>query len=186
MPPPSSNDELDVAALFEAYSGFAWRVLRRHGVAERHLEDACQEVFLVAHRRRGDFEGRSEVRTWLYGIALRVGLNFRRTARRTRETASDDLPEPVLAATQLEALERKQLAALIEAALDELPENKREVFALYEIEGMTMAEVARTLRVPENTALYRLYGARGEIKAYVERRLRPGRSPKLAAGGGHG
>lgn len=173
--------------MFEAYSAFAWRVLKRHGVAERHLEDACQEVFLVAHRRRDDFEGRSDVRTWLYGIALRVALNVRRKARRTRETAAEELPEPVLAATQLEALERKQLAALVEAALGELPENKREVFALYEIEGMSMAEVARTLRVPENTALYRLYGAREEIKARVERRLRPARGPRLAAGGGgHG
>jgi RNA polymerase sigma-70 factor (ECF subfamily) len=184
--PSSFNEQLDVAALFEAYSAFAWRVLKRHGVAERQLEDACQEVFLVAHRRRDDFEGRADVRTWLYGIALRVALNFRRKARRARETLGEAPPEPVLEATQPDDLDRKQLAALIEAALGELSESKREVFALYEIEDMTMAEVARTLGVPENTALYRLYGAREGIKAYVERMLRPGRSPKLAAGGDHG
>lgn len=184
--PPSSHAELDVAALFEAYSAFVWRALKRHGVAERHLEDACQEVFLVAHRRRDEFEGRSQVRSWLYGIALRVALGFKRKARRTRETLGEEPPELAEEPSQPQELERKQLAALIEAALRALPENKREVFALYEIEGMTMAEVARALGVPENTALYRLYGAREEVKACVERRLRPGRGARLATGGAHG
>jgi RNA polymerase sigma-70 factor, ECF subfamily len=183
--PPRSDEELDVAVLFEAYSAFVWRALKRHAVAERHLEDACQEVFLVAHRRRDEFEGRSQVRSWLYGIAVRVALGFKRKARRTRETLDEQPPEPAQEATQPDDLERKQLAALVEAALKELPEPKREVFALYEIEGMTMADVARTLGVPENTALYRLYGAREQVKAYVERRLRPRRAPRLAAGGGH-
>jgi RNA polymerase sigma-70 factor (ECF subfamily) len=182
--PPSSNAELDVALLFEAYSAFVWRVLKRHGVAERQLEDACQEVFLVVHQRRDEFEGRSQLRSWLYGIALRVALNFKRKARRKRETLGEEPPEIAHEATQADDLERKRLAALIDAALRELPDSKREVFALYEIEGMTMAEIARTLRVPENTALYRLYGAREQVKAYVERRLRPG--ARLAVGGTHG
>lgn len=180
----SFSQPLDVARAFEVHAAFVWRVLKRHGVAERHLEDACQEVFLVAHRRRGTFEGRAEVRTWLYEIAVRVALGFKRKARRTREELGQELPEPVLEATQSDDVQRKQLALLIEAALGELDAKKREVFALYEIEGMTMAEVAHALGVPENTALYRLYGAREQVKAYVERRLRP--ALKLAAGGsGH-
>ena len=63
-----------------------WRALQRHGVPERELADACQEVFLVVHRREAIFEGRSSVRSWLYGIALRVA--WRNGARRTRGTSS--------------------------------------------------------------------------------------------------
>ena len=54
---------------FDAHVAFVWRVLRRHGVPERELEDGCQEVFVVVHRKVAEFEGRSSVRTWIYGIA---------------------------------------------------------------------------------------------------------------------
>lgn len=160
-----------------------WRVLARHGVRERELEDACQEVFLVVHARLGDFEGRSSLRTWLYGIAVRVALNFRRKLGRRHEELEAVPPEGQSEADQLELAARRETLSLIERALAELDPDKREVFALYELEGMTMAEVATTLDVPENTALYRLYAARDELRARLrQHELRTRARPARAAG----
>ncbi|MGE3634951.1 MAG: RNA polymerase sigma factor, partial [Sandaracinaceae bacterium] len=68
--------------IYDACFDFVWRSARRMGVAEAHADDVVQEVFLVAHRRLADFEGRSSVRTWLFGILLRVVSDHRRTLRR--------------------------------------------------------------------------------------------------------
>jgi RNA polymerase sigma-70 factor (ECF subfamily) len=156
---------------------FVWRALARHGVRAAELEDACQEVFLVVHARLGEFEGRSSLRTWVYGIALRVALAFRRKAARSRVQSEENPPEQTFEADQLVLVEQRQTLSLIEQAVAQLSESKREVFALYELEGMTMAEVAVTLALPENTALYRLYAARSEIRAFLERHEKSARSP---------
>lgn len=172
MEPPSAVTAPSASqafrALFEAHAAFVWRVLRRHGVPDRDLEDACQEVFLVVYKRREDFEGRSALRSWVYGIAARVGLAWRRKAYRQKESLVDG-PEQSITPSQHEQAEQQQLLALIEQALSKLSPDKREVFALYELEGMTMNEVAAALSVPENTALYRFYGARDEVRSFLER-----------------
>lgn len=163
-------------ALFDEQSAFVWRVLARHGVHERDREDACQEVFLVVHARAAQFEGRSALRTWLYGIAVRTALNFRRKSARRREELEACPPERESPADQHEHAARRQNLELLERALNQLDPGRREVFALYELEGMTMADAASSLGIPQNTALYRLYAAREEIQAFLrqhELRARP-------------
>lgn len=156
--------------LFDAHAAFVWRVLRRHGVPLRELDDACQEVFLVVFRRLPEFEGRSSLRTWIYGIAVRVAIALRRRAFMRRELLSSDTPEAWTSEGPGEAYAEREAQRLLDAALRALPRPKREVFVLYELEGMTIAETASALGVAENTALYRLYGARKEIATWVRRR----------------
>ncbi|MEW6431774.1 MAG: sigma-70 family RNA polymerase sigma factor [Myxococcota bacterium] len=69
-----------------------WRLLRRLGVAPSHLDDATHDVFVVAWRRLGEFRGRSALRTWLMGIAVRVASDYRRKAHRRFESLPDELP----------------------------------------------------------------------------------------------
>ena len=114
--------------------------------------------------------GALECSHWLYGIAARVALGMRRKAHLRREVLTDELPEQQHGVTPLVAAEQRQQLGLIESALLSLPDVKREVFALYELEGMTMAEVAGALGVAENTALSRLYAAREPVRAFVARR----------------
>ena len=64
--------EPDVVQIYEQYFDFVWRSLRRLGVAAADLEDAAQDVFEVVHRRLEVFERRSTIKTWVFGIALRV------------------------------------------------------------------------------------------------------------------
>ena len=163
----------DLGSLFDAHASFVWRVLERHGVPTSELADGCQEVFIVVHRRLGDFEGRSSMRTWLYGIAVRVAASMRRKSYLAREQLHASPEVGSSAADQLEEVERNQQLALIESALRTLSADKREAFALYELEGMTMAEVAKALGIPENTALYRYYGARDAIRSFAQKRARP-------------
>jgi RNA polymerase sigma-70 factor (ECF subfamily) len=124
-----------------------------------------QEVFVVVHRRLPSFEGRSSLRTWLYGICLRVASDFRRRARvRYERTASDparDLSESASLAPDERARARAQLRNLL-AALDD---DKREVLVLYEIEGLPMSEVAEILGCPLQTAYSRLHAARARLVA---------------------
>lgn len=175
-------DDPQFRALFDAHCAFVWRVLARHRVPERELPDACQEVFLVVHRQLDGFEGRSSVRTWLYGIAARVALGVRRRVHHTREQLGDlahDLGEE---ASQEQAVARRQELALVAEALAVLPAEQREVFALYELEGMTMAEVGAALGIPENTALYRLHAARDAIKRVFARSRLTGGAQRKASG----
>jgi RNA polymerase sigma-70 factor (ECF subfamily) len=168
--------------MFEEHSAFVWRVLRRHGVPERELEDACQEVFIVVHRRLSEFERRSSLRTWIYGIAVRVALGLRRRAFMRREllvTGPEDVSSPF---DLVDMYARYEAQRMLQSALAELPRPKREVFVLYELEGMTIAETATALGVPENTALYRLYGARKTIAANLRKReLRAAATAQSAA-----
>src|SRR5262245_49705869 len=69
---------LTVRQIFDEHARYVWRTLRHLGVADADLEDVCQEVFVTVHRKLPEFEGRSKLRTWLYGICLRVASDYRR------------------------------------------------------------------------------------------------------------
>ncbi len=134
--------------------------MRHFGIREADLPDITQEVFLVAHRKLADFQGRSSIKTWLYGICLRTASDYRRKAYNRREVAVEALPEQAAEPPQPQAVERKQLRQRIQALLDALDDDKREVFVLYEIEELPMKQIAEVVGVPLQTAYSRLHAAR--------------------------
>ena len=81
---------------------------RRLGVHESDVEDVCQEVFVVVDRRKGDFEGRSSAKTWVYGIALRTASDYRKRPSHRRETLTSEPPEERSTDDPHEALEARQ------------------------------------------------------------------------------
>ncbi len=76
--------------LFHEHAPYAGRVLRNLGVGDADLPDALQEVFLVVHRKLSGFRGESAVRTWIYGICLRVAAAHRRRPYRGHEVELDE------------------------------------------------------------------------------------------------
>ena len=157
----------DFDALYEEHFDFVWRSVGRLGVDPSAVEDAAQDVFVIAHRRLADFEGRSSVKTWLFGIALRVARDHRRTARRKRShgllpegeadtaaVADTSTPSPLESASRSEAIER------LEAILGELDEDRRAVFILAELEQMSGPEIAEAVGANVNTVYTRLRAAR--------------------------
>ena len=165
-PPPLPS----FAELYEAHAGFVWRSLRRLGVPDADVEDATQEVFVVMHRKLPEFNHHSTVKTWVFGIARRVASDWRQKAHVRKETVLDDAPERTTSGeTPLRQIAQRQARAKLDLALAELDEDKRAVFVLFELEQVTMHDVAEAVGVPLQTAYARLYAARKIIEAWIAR-----------------
>lgn len=155
--------------VYEEHFEFVWRSVRRLGVPEAALDDAVQDVFVVVHRRGSEFEGRSSVRTWLFGIVVHVARAYRR--RRAIENAADPdtLADPGPRGQEA-ALEAAEAMRLLHEVLDTLDDDKREVLVLIELEEMTAPEAAEVLSLKLNTVYTRLRAARRDFDAEVARR----------------
>ena len=168
------HDEVAIPTFDEVYAAhfaFVWRVLRTFGVAEAALEDAAQDVFVVVHRRLAEFEGRAAITTWLFAIARRVAQAHR---RKNNDGRIDPLEEePAGAADTFAAFSRAQAAATVMAILDTMDADKRIVFALVELEQLSVPEVARMLELNLNTAYSRLRLARHAFELAVRARVTP-------------
>lgn len=160
-----------LAAVYRSHAPYVWRVLRHIGVADRDLDDAVQETFLVVHRRLDEFEGRASLRTWLYAVAVRVASTQRRTAQREvarRETAGAGVHASTTIDPEAE-LGRAEAADILDALLSELDIAKRTVFVLAEIEGVKVPEISRILGVNVHTVHSRLRLAREAFDAALRR-----------------
>ncbi len=170
-----ARTRLEFIDVYDTYVDFVYRSVRRLGVDGPSVDDVVQEIFLVVHRRLGEFEGRSSVKTWVFGIALRVVRDHRRTIRRKRLGADaradgaelDRLPADGVA--PFDALARAEAAKLLEGLLESLDDEKREVFVLAELEGMSVPEISEITGVNGNTIHSRLRAARRTFEEGVTR-----------------
>jgi RNA polymerase sigma-70 factor (ECF subfamily) len=176
-PPPA------FAEVYESCAKLVWRNLRRLGVPEAALEDAAQDVFLVVHRRLPEFEGRSSLRTWIFGIVLRVAARHRRRARgvAAREASipgelGQALSAPARDGPYERALQR-QATELLQRVLDRLDDEKRALLIMVDLEQTTVAEAAEALELNLNTAYSRLRAARRAFEAELAALLGGGKMP---------
>lgn len=166
---PPAGAEVSLELVYEEHFSFVWRSLRALGVQPALLDDAVQEVFLVVHRRGDDFQRRSSIRTWLFGIAFRVAANFRRSAKR-RPThplpgdLSSDRPDPEQHA------ERAEIARFVEQFLNAVGEDDRATFTACVLEQMSVPEAAEALGVNVNTLYSRLRSVRSRFAAALSER----------------
>jgi RNA polymerase sigma-70 factor (ECF subfamily) len=172
---PQYADPPGLQEIYTQNADFVFRNLRRLGVHEAAIDDAVQDVFLVVHRRLADFESRSLITTWLFGIVLRVAQTYRRSATRRNARmsfapATEVERVPVAASEGPMALfERREAALLLHRLLDELDEDKRAIFVCIELEQMTVPEAAESLGLNLNTAYGRLRAARATFNESVVR-----------------
>ena len=181
----ASPAALDVKELHREHARFVWRSLQRLGVREADLEDAMQDVFVVVHRHSATFDGRSKITTWLFSICLRIAANRRRLAHLRREVADTDAPEPASASTPDADLEREQERAILAKVLDSLDVEKRAVLVMFELDGLSGAEIAEIMDVPLGTVQSRLFAARKDFQASAERyalQANHGRLPRVEGG----
>ena len=150
-------DNARVAEMLRAHFRDVWRIVRRFGVPENSADDAAQEVFIIASRRLADITPGSE-RPFLFSSAVRVAANARRALGARRECAEDDsLPEGIDPRPNAEALlDQKRLRQMLDRVLDELTDDLRVSFVLYELEGMSSPEIAELLGIPVGTVASRL------------------------------
>ena len=175
----------DLPAFEELYAehvDMVWRGLQGLGVEESSVEDAVQDVFLVVHRRLEAFEGRSSVKTWLFGIVLRVARNHRRQAKRKGRSESSEMAAEVRdgAPAPDEEAATSQALRQLTRVLSELDETKREVFVLAELEQMSAPEIAETLGINVNTVYSRLRAARRAFDSAAQKAAREVARPRGA------
>ena len=154
-------------ALFHEHAPYVLRVLPRMGVAERDLDDVVQEVFLAVYRALPNFEGRSSTRTWVYGICIRTCSNYRQRAHRRRERLPGALPDAAHQQTPERALQTSAALTRLDAALERLAQPDREAFVLFEIEQLSVLEIAQALGCSKFTVYTRLYRARRTVRAHM-------------------
>lgn len=155
-----------VVDAYARYFDYVWALVGRLGVAPASLEDVVQEIFVVLIDRREAFRGDSNLRTWLHGITVNVARRHRDKARRRAHDVVDAEPAAPGPSPELHADHQAQLRRL-DAMLQQLSEEQREVFVLHDLAELTAPEIAQLLRVKLNTVYSRLRLARRRMEALV-------------------
>jgi RNA polymerase sigma-70 factor (ECF subfamily) len=177
--PPVASAASRLRAMMEAHFDFIWRSLRRLGLAPHLADDATQRVFVVASQRLPEIEPGSE-RAFLFQTAVRVAHVERRTIARRREVLSDRVVETEESAPRPdELLDQRRARELLEHVLESLHMELRAVLVLFELEGLSVSEIAVTMGIPRGTAASRLRRAREEFTGALARwRARNERGPR--------
>jgi RNA polymerase sigma-70 factor (ECF subfamily) len=191
--PPESHQDTDMELVQRTIAGdqraygllvlkYQRRIQRLIGRMVRDVdlvEDIAQETFIRAYRALHQFRGDAQFYTWLYRIAVNTAKKFLlelkhdptvsesflanddedETSRKKNEPTSDEGPESILAA--------KEIAAVVNAAMDALPEDLRQAVALREIEGLSYEEIAVAMNCPVGTVRSRIFRAREAISLRV-------------------
>ena len=191
--PPESHQDTDMELVQRTIAGdqraygllvlkYQRRIQRLIGRMVRDVdlvEDIAQETFIRAYRALHQFRGDAQFYTWLYRIAVNTAKKFLlelkhdptvsesflanddedETSRKKNEPTSDEGPESILAA--------KEIAAVVNAAMDALPDDLRQAVALREIEGLSYEEIAVAMNCPVGTVRSRIFRAREAISLRV-------------------
>jgi RNA polymerase sigma-70 factor (ECF subfamily) len=156
-------------ALVAEHFDFIWRSLRRFGLTAADADDAAQRVFVVASRRLEHIQEGSE-RAFLFGAGYRVVREIRRTKARRPEAPlpdEDDTADP--APNPEEFADRARARSLLDRVLGEMPLEARSVFVLFELEELTVPEIAAMLELPLGTVSSRLRRGRELFRAAAAR-----------------
>ena len=144
------------------------------------VEDIAQETFIRAYRALAQFRGDAQFYTWLYRIAVNTAKKFLmdlkrnptvsensfksadddETSRVENELTSPETPESVLAS--------KEIAEMVDSAMDDLPDELRQAITLREIEGLTYEEIAEAMSCPIGTVRSRIFRAREAISLKIK------------------
>lgn len=132
-------------------------------------EDAVQETFIKVHRAGATYSGEAAFTTWLYRILINTCYDMlRRRGRRIREAPIDDL---VFGRAAASVDDTKRLA--LRKLLSDLPEQRRTVFTLFEIEGLSHAEIADILGITEANSKWILFSTKKQLQEQWKKAVTP-------------
>jgi RNA polymerase sigma-70 factor (ECF subfamily) len=164
--------------LYQRHRGDVTRLVHRMLGPSADVDDVVQEVFVQVHRSLKDFRGQSKFTTWLHRVTVNVVLMHRRAAR-SRPVLAEEVPQDLAPDHESvlpdEDAERRARVRAFARLLDRLPEKKRVVFVLHELEGVPPHEIATIVDAPVLTVRTRLFYARRELEEMIAQ------EPALAA-----
>lgn len=159
----------DVRKLYVVHAAGLRLTLQRLAGPGLDPDDLVQEVFVIALRKSADLAAATNPVAWLFGVATKVAATRRRGATWKRWLGLDEAKELANAESPARTLEQKQASHLVERALEPLTSAKRDVFVLFELQGLSGEETAQALDIPLKTVWTRLFYARREFAAEVQR-----------------
>src|SRR3984885_15222019 len=166
----AADDRAAFRELYVRHRGDVARLVYRMLSGRGDIDDVIQEVFVQVHKSLKDFRGQSKFSTWLHRVTVNVVLMHRRAAR-SRPVFADEPPaEPILRSKDIgpdEDAERRERIRAFGRLLARLPDKKRVVFVLHELEGIAPGEIAKIVGAPVLTVRTRLFYARREIEAML-------------------
>lgn len=181
-----AGDEAAFSELVRRESTKLLSVARRILRSDEDAQDAVQDALLSAFQNLDGFEGNARLSTWLHRITVNAALMRLRSRKRHREDPIESLL-PVFAEdghhriavaapqeTVIDEIESAQIAAIVRAAIDELPDSYRVVLVLRDVEGLDTTETAAALGIGPDAAKMRLHRARQALRTLLERRLPAG------------
>lgn len=180
-----SGDQRAFKLLIERYQRKVYSVALGMVKDREEAMDVSQEAFVKVYKYLDHFKGDSSFYTWLYRITVNICIDVlrRRAAAKGEhvefdETVQHDSAEANIGAlgsrlgtNPQKTLLRKELAAKIEEALQEVPEKHRAILLLRELEGMSYEDLARTLQIPKGTVMSRLFHARAKMQTILNKYL---------------
>jgi RNA polymerase sigma-70 factor, ECF subfamily len=173
-----AGDERAFEAVVRQHAPRMLTVARRFLPCDQDGEDAVQDALVSAYRSIGDFDGKSQLGTWLHRITVNACLMKLRSRSRRPESSIDHLLpqfddtghrvacDPAWS-DGLERLAAKDLRRFVRACIDQLPESYRVVLLLRDIEELNTAETATRLGCSEANVKTRLHRARQALRTLL-------------------
>jgi RNA polymerase sigma-70 factor (ECF subfamily) len=158
--------------LMRRYNRLVFRTVRSIARSDAEAEDVAQDAWIAAYQHLAQFEGKAAFSTWVTRIAIRMAAA--RTRQQLRFTALDGNEEVNVEAEgddPADALSRRELAGLLERALDALPIEYRVVLVLRDVEQRSTQETAEALGLSEENVRVRLHRSRAALRTLVKGEL---------------
>ena len=177
-----ARDEAAVRSIMQANNRRLYRLARGILRNDAEAEDVVQDTYVRAFTHLEQFRGDSSLSTWLSRIAMNEALGRLRRARPSVDIdalppgklEAEIIPFPLAASDDPEkSMAQREIQAVVEHAVDELPEAFRLVFITRVIEGMNVEETAEILDLKPETVKSRLHRARTMLRDIVERKIGP-------------
>ena len=173
IPGIRNGDEGAFRELFRRFQGNVYGTALRILKEEQAARDALQETFVNIHRACHKFRGDSKLSTWINRIAINVCLETIRRNRKHRRNLDGDVSEwvhleDVSQRTPFEELRRTEIRRRVLAGISALNEHHRKVVWLHDLEGFTIREIAKSLKVAEGTIKSRLFYGRRQLRQRLE------------------
>lgn len=169
----SRGNATALGKLFDRHHVAVYRFISRlSGARSADLDDLVQMTFLEVARSSKRFDGRAQLKTWLFGIAVNVvrhDVRRRIRERRTFGDAGEDRTSEIPGGDRPDdKAERRELLLRLERSIERLPDELREVFVACELEDLPGVDVAKELGIPQGTLWRRLHDARRRVRAALE------------------